>query len=152
METPVSFLLSPPILALSNWNDPFRLHPGASEIGAGAVLTQVPGIREPLILGNRRKEVAERSGMPCRTLGGRQVCFVSSGEIVHPHRRLLCFHLVVQESNAFREVPTGRLMQYDTELQWRPGTQHQRADTLSRSHGSTPPVAMWLTTPSLAAM
>ena len=26
-------------------------------------------------------------------------------------------------------------MQYDTELQWRPGTKHQFADALSRSHG-----------------
>ena len=29
-----------------------------------------------------------------------------------------------------------RLMQYDMELPWRPGTRHQFADTLSRSHGN----------------
>ena len=28
-----------------------------------------------------------------------------------------------------------RLMQYDIDLQWRPGTKHQFADALSRSHG-----------------
>ena len=28
-----------------------------------------------------------------------------------------------------------RLMQYDMDLQWRPGTKHQFADALSRSHG-----------------
>ena len=41
METLVSLLTSPPILALPNWNKPFRLHTDASETGAGAVLTQV---------------------------------------------------------------------------------------------------------------
>ena len=46
METVVSLLTSPPILALPNWNKPFRLHTDASETGAGAVLTQVQQIVE----------------------------------------------------------------------------------------------------------
>ena len=41
MEILVSLLTSPPILALPDWNKPFRLHTDASEIGAGAVLTQI---------------------------------------------------------------------------------------------------------------
>ena len=40
METLVNSLTSPPILALPDWNKPFRLHTDASETGAGAVLTQ----------------------------------------------------------------------------------------------------------------
>ena len=41
METLVSLLTSPLILALPDWNEPFRLHTGASKTGAGAVLTQI---------------------------------------------------------------------------------------------------------------
>ena len=41
METLVSLLTCPPILALPDWNKPFRVHRGASETGAGAVLTQM---------------------------------------------------------------------------------------------------------------
>ena len=41
METRVSLLTSPPILDLPKWNNPFRLHTDASEIGAGVVSTQI---------------------------------------------------------------------------------------------------------------
>ena len=41
METLINLLTSPPILALPDWNRPFRLHTDFSETGAGAVLTQV---------------------------------------------------------------------------------------------------------------
>ena len=41
MEKLVNLLTSPPILALPDWNRPFRLHTDTSETGAGAVLTQV---------------------------------------------------------------------------------------------------------------
>ena len=41
METLVSLPTSPPILALPDWNKPFRLHTDASETGAEAVLTQI---------------------------------------------------------------------------------------------------------------
>ena len=36
----IKALTNPPILALPDWDKPFRLHSDASEIGAGAVLTQ----------------------------------------------------------------------------------------------------------------
>ena len=36
----IKALTSPPILALPEWDKPFRLHKDASEIGAGAVLAQ----------------------------------------------------------------------------------------------------------------
>ena len=39
METLVNLLTSPPILALPDWNKPFRLHTDSSETGAGALLT-----------------------------------------------------------------------------------------------------------------
>ena len=39
MEALVSLLTSPPILALPDWNKPFRLNTDASETGAGAILT-----------------------------------------------------------------------------------------------------------------
>ena len=40
LETLVNLLTSPPILALTDWNNPFRLHTDASETRAGAFLTQ----------------------------------------------------------------------------------------------------------------
>lgn len=39
----IELLIDPAILALPDWNKPFELHTDASEIGAGAVLTQFRG-------------------------------------------------------------------------------------------------------------
>ena len=41
METLVNLLKSPPILALPDWNKPFRLHTDASKTGAGVTFTQI---------------------------------------------------------------------------------------------------------------
>ena len=40
LKAPIEFLTTPPILALPNWEATFRLHTDASELGAGAALTQ----------------------------------------------------------------------------------------------------------------
>ena len=46
METLISLLTSPPILALSDWNKYFRLHTDVGETGTGAILTQIQEMLE----------------------------------------------------------------------------------------------------------
>ena len=46
----IKALTSPPILALPDWDKPFRLHADASEIGAGAVLTQFSNHLEKILI------------------------------------------------------------------------------------------------------
>ena len=41
MKTLVGLLTSPSVLALPDWNKPFRIHTDASKTGAEGVLTQI---------------------------------------------------------------------------------------------------------------
>lgn len=45
----VRVLPSPPVLSLPDWGSPFPLHTDASELGAGAALTQNIGATERVV-------------------------------------------------------------------------------------------------------
>ena len=55
-NTLIKALTSPPILALPVWTEPFSLSTDASEIGAGAVLTQcIEGVENVIAYGSKRQ-------------------------------------------------------------------------------------------------
>ena len=68
IETLVSLLTSPQILALPDWNKPFRLHTDASETGARAVLTQIQEmVEKPLAYAShRRSKIDEKKSLTDR--------------------------------------------------------------------------------------
>ena len=54
-KTSLIEVTSPPILALPVWTEPFSLSTDASEIGAGAMLTQcIEGVENVIAYGSKR--------------------------------------------------------------------------------------------------
>ena len=145
MEALVDLLTSPPILALPDWNEPFRLHTDASETGAGAVLTQIQDVVEKALAyaSHRWSEADERKSPTDRDC----LAVLWAIDKFSSYLQVRPFTLVTdcaaltwlfksQSLSAKYHRWALRLMQYDMELQWRPGTQHQLADALSRSQMS----------------
>ena len=144
METLVNLLTSPPILALSNWSKPFRLHTDASETGAGAVLTHIHEMVEKTLAyaSHRWSKTDETKSLTDREclavlcavdkfasyLQARPFTFITDCSA-------LTWLFKSQALAAKYHQWALRLMQYGMELQWRPGTKHQFADALSCSHG-----------------
>ena len=142
METLVNLLTSPPIFALPDWSKPFRLHTDASETGAEAVLTQVQEMVEKTLAyaSHRWSKTDEKESPTDREC--LAVLWAVDKFVSYLHARP--FTLITDcaaltwlfKSQPFpQSIMALRLMQYDVEPQWRPGTKHQFADALSRSHG-----------------
>ena len=144
-ETLISLLTSPPILALPHWDKPFRLNTKASEAGAEAVLTQIQEMVGNALacssqLWSKTDEKKSRTDRECLVVLWAIDKFAS-------HLQARPFTLITDCSDLtwlFKsQAPSAkhhrwalRLMQYDMELQWRPGTKHKFSDALSRSHGN----------------
>ena len=142
METLVNLLTSPPILALPDWNKPFRLHTDASETGAGAVLTQVQDmVEKTLAYASHRWSKTDEKKSPtdreCLAVLWAVDKFASYLQ-ARPFTLItdcaaLTWLFKSQALSAKYHRWALRLMQYDMDLQWRPGSKHQFADALSRS-------------------
>ena len=137
----IEILKSPPILALSNWGAKFQLHTDASELGAGAALTQdVRGTERVIGYSSHRWSRADAR----RSATEREVMVVLWA--IEQHRPYLwgkkfrhitdcpaitwLFKSQTFSSKLHRWAL--RLTEYDMELQWRPGANHQLPDALSR--------------------
>ena len=101
----IEIFASPPILALPNWEAPFQLHTDASELGAGAAITQDVRRTERVIgcSSHRWSKVDTRRSTTDRevvaAVGGQAAPAVPVGNEVRPHYRLLHAHVAVQESD-----------------------------------------------------
>ena len=144
METLVNLFTSPPILALPDWNEPFQLHTDASETGAGAVLTQIQKIVEKTLAcashrwtkTNEKKSPTDRECLAVLWAVDKFASYIQARPFtLITDCSALTWLFKSQALSAKYHRWTLRLMQYDMELQWRPGTKHQFADALSRSHG-----------------
>ena len=70
----ISALITHPVLAVPDWNLPFALHTDASELAAGAVLTQEVENREaPLGYASHRFTRTEEEALPERPQGSRGI-------------------------------------------------------------------------------
>ena len=103
----IKALTSPSILALPDWNKLLRPHSDASEIGAGAVLTQFSDhLKNILIYASHQWSVTDAKqssygpGMSRNTWGCGQVRVVRSGQPVHPYHGLFGTHLAVLKPSA----------------------------------------------------
>ena len=137
----IEFLTSPLILALPNWEVIFRLHTDASELGAGAALTQETRGAERVIgyashrwsRTDAKRSATEREVMAVLWaiqhhrpyLWGRKFVLITDCSAL-----TWLFKSQALSSKLHRWAL--RLMEYDMDLQWRPGANHQLPDALSR--------------------
>eukprot|EP00752_Nemacystus_decipiens_P004058 g3716.t1 len=137
----ISALITHPVLAVPDWNLPFALHTDASELAAGAVLTQEVENREaPLGYASHRFTRTEEKLSP----NDREVLGVLYGiEQFHTylqHRRFtlvtdcaaLTWLFTSQNLSSKMHRWSMRLMQFDIDLKWRKGEDHTAPDALSR--------------------
>eukprot|EP00903_Cladosiphon_okamuranus_P006352 g6222.t1 len=134
-------LVSPPVLLPPDWDQPFTLHTDASEIAAGAALTQEIENRDAVIgYGSKRWTPAEARHAP--TI--REVRGVLFGL---DHFRTYLLHrpfTLVVDCSAITWLFTSqhlsstmyryalRMMEFSMTLRWRKGTEHALPDALSR--------------------
>ena len=137
----VRILTSPPILALPDWGLPFRLHTDASELGTGAALTQNIRGAERVIgysshcwsRGDAKRSLTEREIMAVLWAikqhrpylwGKRCVLITDCSDIT--------WLFTSQTLSTKLHRWALRLMEYDMNVQWRPGVNHQLPDALFR--------------------
>ena len=133
MEIFISLLTPPPI----------RLHTDASEAGGGAVLTQIQEVVEkPLAYASHRWSTTDENKSP---IDRKCLAALWAIDKFASYLQARSFTLIMDCSTLTWLLKTQtlsakyhrcalRLMQYDMELQWRPGIRHQFSDALSRSH------------------
>ena len=137
----IEALTSPQILALPVWTEPFSLSTDASEVGAGTVLTQcIERVENVTAYGSKRwsrgdsKRAAkdrERLSVMWAVnifqpyLWGRPLTFTTDCSALPWLFKIQSF------TQKYHCWPL-RLMEHDIILKWRPGTQHQIPDVMSR--------------------
>ena len=144
----ISALITHPVLTVPDWNLPFALHTDASELAAGAVLTQEVENREaPLSCASYRFTRTEERLSP----NDREVLGVLYGiEQFHTylqHRRFtlvtycaaLTWLFTSQNLSSKMHRWSMRLMQFDIDLKWRKGEDHTAPDAQSRLRRNGPP-------------
>ena len=144
----IKALVTHPVLAAPDWSLPFTLHTDASELAAGAVLTQAIENREaPLGYASHRFARAEEKLSP----NDREVLGVLYGieqfRTYLQHRRFtlvtdcaaLTWLFTSQNLSSKMHRWALRLMQFDIELKWRKGEDHTAPDALSRLRSRGPP-------------
>ena len=137
----IEALTSPPILALPVWTESLSLSTDASEIGAGAVLTQcIEGVEKVIACGSkmwsRGDSKKSATGRECMAvmwavnkfqsyLWGRQFTLIANCPA-------LTWLFKSQSLTPRYHRWALRLMEHEITLTWRPGTQHQLPDVMSR--------------------
>ena len=144
MEILVSLLTSPPILALPDWNQPFRLHTETGKTGAGAVLTQIQELVEKTLAyasprwskTDEKKSPTDRECLAVLWVVDKFASYLQARPftLITDSSALTWLFKSQALSSKYHRWAL-RLMQYDMDLQWRPVTKHQFSDALSRSHG-----------------
>ena len=137
----IEALTSPPILALPVWTEPFSLSTDASEIRAGAVLTQfIEGMEKVIAYGSK----SWSRGDSKRSATDRECMAVMwAVSKFQPYLWGQPFTLITDCSALtwlFKSQSLApkyhrwalRLMEHDITLKWRPGTQHQLPDASTR--------------------
>jgi len=134
-------LTSPPILALPVWTEPFSLSTDASEIGAGAVLTQcIEGVEKVIAYGSKRwsrgdskRSATDRECMAVMWAVNKfQPYFWGRPFTLITDCSALTWLFKSQSLTPKYHRWALRLMEHDITLKWRPGTQHQLPDAMSR--------------------
>ena len=141
IDTLANLLTSPPILALPDWSKPFWLHTDASKTRARAVLTQVlKMVEKTLAHASHRWSKTDENKSPtnreCLAVFWAVDKFASYLQ-ARPFTLItdcsaLTWLFKSQVLSAKYHRWALRLMQYDMELQWRPGTKHQFTHALLR--------------------
>ena len=147
MKTLITLLTSPPILALPNWEKRFRLHSDASQLGAGAVLTQFDSSMEKVLAyASHRWSVtdAKKSATDRECLGiiwaiKKFASYVQARPFTLITDCAALTWLFKSQALSAKYLRWAlQLMELDMELEWRPGTRHQLPDALSRAPRLTP--------------
>ena len=135
----IELLISPPILSLPDWDEPFRLHTDASEIGAGAILTEFNGnIEKVFAYASNRWSVSEetmsatdRECLAILWVLDQFASYVRAKPFtVITDCAVLIWLLESQVLSAKYHRWALRLMEHGMVLEWRPGTRHQLTDAL----------------------
>lgn len=134
-------LVSPPILAYPSFSDPFVLSTDASDGAIGGILSQVKDGKEHVIAYySRQLQKAERE---YSTIEKEALAVISLVKEFYPYLYGFHFKLVTDHNplTALKGVKDygGRLtrwmlflMQFDYEMEYKPGRTHNNADALSR--------------------
>ena len=128
-------LTSAPILALPDWPKPFVLDTDASDMGVGAVLSQVNGCNETVVAyGSRTLSKSERNYYATKKELLAVVVFLE-----HFRPYLLGRPITIRTDHQTFKQPEGqmarwlqKLQEYDFNIVHRPGKKHSNADALSR--------------------
>ena len=141
----VSLLVSPPVLAYPNFNEPFVLHTDASDKGLGAILYQhQDGKLRVVGYGSRTLTAAERnyhlhSGKleflalkwaVCEKF--RDYLFYAPHFTIYTDNNPLTYVMTTAKLNAVGHRWVGELSDFRFDIKYRPGKSNIDADTLSR--------------------
>ena len=131
-----------------DWDLSFTLHTDASELAAGAVLTQAVENREaPLGYSSHRFTRTEEKLSPNDQIFLGALYGVDQSKTYLQHRRFtlvtdcaaLTWLFTSQHLSSKMHRWALRLMQFDIDLQWRKGGEHAAPDALSRLRCKGPP-------------
>ena len=145
LESLVSMLTNPPVLAYPNFEEPFVLHTDASEKGLGAILYQLQGGKMRVIgYGSRTLTPAEQN---YRLHSGKleflalkwAVCekfrdylFYAPHFTIYTDNNPLTYVMSTAKLNAVGHRWVGELSEFRFNIKYRPGKSNIDADTLSR--------------------